>query len=255
MIHILMTCYNREPYLEKSIGSLLLQTVSDWQCWIMDDVSTDNSVRIALDLTEMDSRFHLILNTQKKYGQAGNYAQVVYSNPDIHDEDILVCLDGDDWFPDAQVLTRVLQAYSDQKTWITWGSYALEYYPERLINGRRISSPLARGHAAPTDVDNIRRVSWVVSHLRTFKAFLFRSINDGDLRDPETGWYFLAGADVPFIFPMCEMAGPEHSKYLPEINYIYNHNNPICEFKTHYQEQHRTEALLRSWPKYSRLIK
>ncbi len=184
-----------------------------------------------------------VIENERRMGQSGNHVQLL-SRPEIDDEDIIVDVDGDDILPDPGVLQRVLNAYADGRAWMTWGSFEFEASP---------GGQIMRGCAAPIDVDNIRTEPWHLSHLRTFKAFLFRAIKDEDLRDPETGWYHLAGADCPTFFPMAELAGCGHARYLKEKNYWYNNTNPQNEWRTHGQQQTRTEMLVRAMPRYERL--
>ena len=42
-ISIIVTCYNQEAFLEKTLNSIAQQTYSDWECIIIDDGSTENS--------------------------------------------------------------------------------------------------------------------------------------------------------------------------------------------------------------------
>jgi hypothetical protein len=54
---------------------------------------------------------------------------------------------------------------------------------------------------------------------------------------------------------MLEMAGPEHYKYLPEVNLIYNNLNPINDHKVNMDLVNKVASEIRSKPKYKRLIK
>ncbi len=217
--------------------------MTTWRCYLIDDLSTDGTVELVRELIKGDDRFTLIVNT-KRHGQAGNYAQV-HARPEIDDEDIMVEVDGDDCVPDPETLTRILAAYADGRAWMTWGSFA-------YIND---SGKVARGCAGPVDADNARDGNWHLSHIRTWRAFLFRAVKDEDLRDPETGWYHLAGADTTFMFPMAEMAGCGHARFLKQQNYWYENLNPENEWRTHGKEQNRTERLVRAMPRYPKLVR
>jgi hypothetical protein len=37
--------------------------------------------------------------------------------------------------------------------------------------------------------------------------------------------------DLSFMFPMLEMSGQEHYRFMEEINYVYNEQNPINDHK------------------------
>ena len=119
MITIMTTLYNAERYIKTCIHSMKIQK-EDFRCYITDDMSTDNSVRIVETEILNDNRFVLIKNTKKMY-QPGNYYQI--SKLDISDDSIVVTLDGDDWFPDENVLTRVKSYYSNELIKMAFGQF------------------------------------------------------------------------------------------------------------------------------------
>jgi glycosyltransferase involved in cell wall biosynthesis len=240
MINIVTTVYNAENYLHKCIGSIMGQSIDNFKCYITDDMSTDNSVSIIKDLIDGDDRFVLIENTTKMY-QPGNYDQVIRNNENINDNDIIVEVDGDDWFPNSNVLKRITEVYSDENIWIANGSF-------KYSDGRK-------GFAAPpNNISNIRRETFTASHLRTWRAFLWRNIKEEDLMD-ETGNYWKTAGDLAFMFPMIEMAGKEHYKFMEEINYIYNEENPINDHKVNLSSVNEIVVRLRNKEPYKKLIK
>ena len=46
LLTVLMPVYNAEKFLDESIGSILNQTYSNFELLILDDASTDNSLKI-----------------------------------------------------------------------------------------------------------------------------------------------------------------------------------------------------------------
>ena len=58
MISVLMTSYNAEEYIADAVKSILAQTESDFECVIIDDGSTDDTIRIVEKFS--DSRIRLI---------------------------------------------------------------------------------------------------------------------------------------------------------------------------------------------------
>lgn len=53
---IIIPSYNYGHYLAECVHSLQSQTFTDWECWIIDDGSTDNTAQIAAQLTKDDLR-------------------------------------------------------------------------------------------------------------------------------------------------------------------------------------------------------
>lgn len=234
---VLTTAYNCQDWIGKCIDSIKNQTHLNFHCYILDDMSTDSTAEKALTSIGEDDRFTLIQN-DKKYYQAGNYDQILRTDK-VKDNDVVVEVDGDDWLPDDQVFERIVNHYSDPDVWLAYGQF-------RYNDGRPgMSAPLA------TDV-NIRAQPFHISHLRSWKAFLWKKIKQKDLFD-QTGWYSERGGDTFFMFPMIEMATLKHVKFMSEINYIYNDDNPLNDNKVSAKEQYDSAIYARSKPPYAPL--
>jgi glycosyltransferase involved in cell wall biosynthesis len=215
---VVTTLYNAEKYIEKCISSLITQTYKDFTCYITDDMSTDSSVALAKAIIKEDPRFILIENKSKLY-QTGNYDQVIRNNPKIDDNEVIVELDGDDWLPDVDTLQRIHDTYQDETVWIANGSF--------------VFSDGKPGFAAKQiNFKYLRTSRFTASHIRTWKAFLWRKIKQEDLKDEEGNWWKVTG-DLAFMFPMLEMAGEQRYKFMKDINYVYNELNPINEHKVY----------------------
>ncbi len=213
---IVTTLYNAEDYVERCIGSLMGQKYRDFKCYITDDISTDKSVEKVKNMINGDDRFILIQNKEKFY-QPGNYDQVIRNNKDIDDNEIIVEVDGDDWLPDSKTLSRIAEVYSDKDVWIANGSF-------RYSNGQP-------GFASEQKItDNLRQSRFTATHIRTWRAFLWRNIQKDDLKD-DKGTFWKVTGDLAFMYPMLEMAGQEHYKFMTDVNYIYNEQNPLNDHK------------------------
>ena len=235
---IVTTLYNAENYVERCLGSLMSQRFKDFKCYITDDLSTDNSLNIVKKTIQDDDRFILIENQTKMY-QPGNYDQVIRNNVSIDDNEIIVEVDGDDWLPDPNTLTRINDVYSDQNVWIANGSFKYQ-------DGRP-------GFSSPQrDLHNLRNVRFTASHIRTWRAFLWRKIKQEDLKD-ENGVYWKVTGDLSFMYPMLEMSGEEHYRFMPEINYVYNESNPINDHKVDMTLVTTIANKIRTKEKYNKL--
>jgi len=235
-IVVLTTLYNCEEWIGRCIQSIKDQTYDNYKCFILDDMSTDSSAEKAKEAIEGDPRFVIVENT-KKYYQTGNYDQIIRSDQ-VLDEDICVEVDGDDWLPDRGVFDRVIDAYEDGETWIAFGQF-------QYADGRK-------GFAQQGSVAQCRTSVFTMSHLRTWKAFLWRNIQVEDLYT-HTGWYSDGGGDVFFMTPMYEMATERHTKFMEDINYIYNDANPLNDHKREDNPQHQHAEYARKKPPYGSL--
>jgi glycosyltransferase involved in cell wall biosynthesis len=235
---IVTTLYNCENYIEQCLGSIMGQTFKNFKCYITDDLSTDNSVNLVKEMTNGDNRFIIIENTEKMY-QPGNYDQVIRHNQSIIDNEIIVEIDGDDWLPNSKVLEKIDKIYEDENVWITNGSF-------KYSNGQK-------GFSKKQIIDeNLRENPMTCSHIRTWRAFLWRKIKQDDLKD-ENGKYWKVTGDLAFMFPMLEMAGSEHYKFVDDIMYVYNEQNPINDHKVDLNLVNQIATKIRKMPKYKKI--
>jgi len=241
MFRILTTLYNSERYIATAIRTILAQKKENWVCYVLNDLSEDRSDEIVNYFADEDDRIRHIRNN-KKFHQVGNYAQVMGFD-EIDDEDIVLTLDGDDWFSDDKVLNRVEEAYSDDNTWMTYGSFLHWYGPKKFSPGFA---------AIPEDFSRLREIRYTTTHLRTWKAFLWRKIKEEDLLRDD-GSIITSGGDTAFMYPMLEMAGPDRAKYISKTNYIYNVETDSNVYKLRLQEQHDTANEIRKRTPYKKL--
>ena len=233
------TLYNAERYVKKCIDSMKMQN-QPFKCYITDDISTDSSAAIVEKEIKDDPRFVLIKNSIKLY-QPGNYYFISkLNNPD---DAIVITLDGDDWFPDANVITRVKHYYSNPRILMHFGQFD-------EFNGSGTWKGFTK---RPSDLRNIRRCGWSTSHLRTFKLGLFRQIREEDLRGPNGSFWECTG-DMATMFPMIEMCSPDRIGFTEDINMIYNSENPLNDHKVNTKVQRSYDRDIRMMPRYPLLF-
>lgn len=59
-VSVIIPCYNQGRYLSQAIDSLKAQTLSDWECIVVNDGSKDNSAEVAKACAQSDSRIRVI---------------------------------------------------------------------------------------------------------------------------------------------------------------------------------------------------
>ncbi len=59
-VSVVIAVYNGEKYIAETLDSLANQTLTNWECWIVDDGSDDSTVLIVEDYCQRDNRFRLI---------------------------------------------------------------------------------------------------------------------------------------------------------------------------------------------------
>lgn len=65
-VSIILPTYNGEKFLSQSIDSIINQTMKDWELIIVNDCSTDHTLKIANDYAKKDSRIKVINNETNK---------------------------------------------------------------------------------------------------------------------------------------------------------------------------------------------
>lgn len=237
---IVTASYNNAEWVHRYFDSLASQTFRDWMAIYIDDNSTDSTYEIIQSLTKlhnMENHFVLVKN-KKRLGHLLNQYSAIYA---CKADFIIVILDGDDWLAHENALQTIHEAYADGNTWLTYGQF---WYLKKDKKG--FCKPI------PPEViekNDIRAISWRTSHPRTFYAGLFHQIKFEDLL--YEGYFYPKCADVATMFPMIEMAGT-HVKFIPDILYIYNDNNPIS-YHHDPSEQRKIEAYLKTKERYAPL--
>jgi glycosyltransferase involved in cell wall biosynthesis len=243
MIKVVSCFWNVGDYIEKCINSVINQTFFDFKMYLIDDMSNDDTVLKIKNLIKNDGRFILIENSEKKF-KLKNIDDLLMNENEFKDEDIIIELDGDDWFENNNVLSLINDRYSNNSNlWLTNGSF--------------IYSNNSFGFSSKVNYKTIRSDVFKFSHLRTWKVHLWRSIDEESFID-EDGEYFKSGADAAYSFPMVEMSGDKHYEFIPEILYVYNEQNPRNDHKDgsasgSAYEQVRCANIIRNMKKYKPL--
>lgn len=234
--------WNCERYVKNCINSLKLQKDKDFDVYIIDDVSTDNTIEKILDLVDSDDRFTVIKNSEKKF-KLRNLDNLIET---FDDDDIVVELDGDDFLSQPNVVHEIKSVYSDKSVWLTNGSFVYQ-------NG-------SKGFSSKCNPNTIRYDVFKFSHLRTWKSFLWKSIPKSYFVD-EYGDYYKSAADVAYSLPLLELAGEENYRFIENILYVYNSDSPYNDHKPGsainggINEQIRCSNSIRNKPKLKKLIK
>lgn len=106
---IMMATYNGEKYLKDQIKSLQNQTFKNWNLYISDDSSTDNTLKILRDYQKKDQRIKKILvNTSGYHGAFANYFNLMrYVQDECPSYDYYFYCDQDDIWEDNKISLEV----------------------------------------------------------------------------------------------------------------------------------------------------
>ena len=241
---IIVPVYNSEEWITKCVESIKNQTYSNFECLVGDDISTDKTYDVCFEYIKSneDDRFTIVQNSDKKYALQNIYDLIESSEPSP--SDVIVVLDGDDWFTNNHVLETLNEIYQKEDCWLTYGSFV--NYPQGHIGTEASEYPEATIFS-----NSFRTDKWRASHLKTFQYFLWNKIDSNDLKD-QFGKFYEVSYDQAMMLPMMEMSG-NRIKYVPQVLYVYNTSNPNAVNKTRQQKQYNTMLEIRKQKKYEKI--
>lgn len=96
LVSVIMPAYNAAPFIEEAIYSVIGQTVTDWELFVIDDGSSDESFQIAQKLASDDSRIHVLQNAENM-----GVAKTRNRGIELAKGEYIAFLDSDDiWHPE-----------------------------------------------------------------------------------------------------------------------------------------------------------
>jgi glycosyltransferase involved in cell wall biosynthesis len=244
-IVIISPVYNAENYISKCIESVAAQDYDDWIMYVIDDASTDNTVKVAQKTKESLGYVGenvVIIRRTERVGAVRNQIETIRNYCKAND--IVILLDGDDWLVnDPGIFDKYNNIYIEDHAQMTYGScfsvsdgmpLIAQEYPPKVKKEKQYKE---------------HRFNWGMpyTHLRTFRGYLMLNhLNmngDGNFKDVQGNWY-TAGGDNAIFYTLIERADPSRIVCVPDIVSHYNDANPICDFKVNGEEQNKVAAAI-----------
>ena len=197
--------YKGKTFLQNCIESVLNQTYKNFEIIIVDDMSTDTSIKTIENYINKDNRITLIQNTRKKYnGGSRNVGIEIAQQYRVFD--YYCFLDSDDWWKNENVLQKIndnlwdcelmllglemifpdrteqikINEYdnykdfflSDNKTWCTAWCRVIRkdkivYFPESTLMEDRTWAYEQADNVSLENVRNLKEVCYVWNRLNT----------------------------------------------------------------------------------------
>lgn len=234
-IIVISPFYNAENYISKCIESVASQDYINYQHFLIDDDSVDESLEICYKTIKQLSKNiqdkFIVVSREYNIGAVANQIKVLRDS-DLNNNDIIMLLDGDDYLVNNPNIFSFYNKLYNNSTEFTYGSclsladniplIAQEYPPEIKQNKSYRQY----------------KFNWNIpyTHLRTFKKYLINDIPDSAFKDENDKW-FRAGGDNATFYNIIERADPNKIKVVSDIVCCYNDKNPLNDYKVNSQEQ------------------
>jgi len=118
LVSIISPVYNHEKYITDCIESVRNQTYTDWEMIIINDGSTDNTIKVIESFLKLEDRIHLldqenvgIFRLSDTYNRGLQVAKGKY----------IAILEGDDFWERNKLERQVAIMESDQSIILAWG--------------------------------------------------------------------------------------------------------------------------------------
>lgn len=220
-ITIIIPTFNDLDSIEKTLFSVLSQSYDNYRILIIDDHSLDETVYKARKCVEYfrAEKLTTIIENSESCGTLGCVYNAIHS---CKDKEIAVILLGGDQLATPKALQEINQAYSNPKTWMTYGG-ALEFPSFKKITpeAKEISSKVFSSNT-------LRKKLLTCGFPLTFYATLFKEIPIEDLffrgRFYTMNWEFAIGV------PLLEMAA-SHSSIIHTPIYFADQNSDKRDYQ------------------------
>ena len=201
---IVIASYNNGKWYHYNLNSIFSQSYPHYRVIYIDDCSSDGTYHLVKEYIEsrnLQDKITLIGNT-KRQGALANHYKAIHR---CKDEEVIVCLDGDDWFAHNNVLRYLNTLYQNPHLWLTYGQFCnwptgdmgwCEEIPYTVIKH-----------------NTFREFGFVSPHLRTYYSWLAKQVKLEDLLlsfDNKCTFFPIAG-DVALMFPIILLLFPRFS--------------------------------------------
>lgn len=149
LVSIITPTYNHEKYIKQCILSVQQQlNYMNWELIVVDDHSTDATVKIINEFMKLDKRIKLIthdtnwgiLKLQASYNQA----------LEACNGEIVAILEGDDYWPNDKLINQVLAFYNHKTAVLSYGRWEFVNNKGRHIYTRNYPFDKSRLDNIPT---------------------------------------------------------------------------------------------------------
>lgn len=195
--------YKGKTFFRNCIDSILEQTYKNFDLIIVDDCSTDTSVRTAESYN--DPRIHLIKNIRKRYNGGSRNVGIEYALNNL-DFDYFCFLDSDDWWKHNEVLENINRKLCGHEL-MTLGC-------EMLNTRDKISSRNIHEVHKYEDLWSLNNILWCTAWARVIRKDKIQYFCEDTLMEDRV-WTYKVADNINF----------DNVISLKEIVYVWNRKN------------------------------
>ncbi len=155
IISVILNTFNNSNTILRCLNSVINQTFKSFECVVVDDCSTDDTVKKVVQVIEKDSRFSLFKNNK-------NWGCSLSRKAGFHRStgDYLLFIDGDDWL-ENDCLTRLFNKAKTESADIVF----CDYYEEREEESKLM----------PQNID-LKNKNQIVAAMASYDPYLVSSL-------------------------------------------------------------------------------
>lgn len=205
---VLVFSSENEAYCEKNLESIFSQSYQNYRVIYLDIGENSDNLNLAKRFAAekgMQNRVRFVKNND----QNELFHSFCDAVKNCKDEEIVVHLEGSDWFANDKILEKLNETYIDPDVWLTYGE-CVEYpsFKKKELN--------------PTTNWTLRdfrasKTPWMLSHVKTYYAGLLKQMTVGSQNAPQLGGF---GEDRFMMLSLLKVA-KWHVRFIPEVLYVH----------------------------------
>ena len=189
--NVIVPAYNCEEKIKTTLFSIIGQTYSNWNIFVIDDMSTDDTFETVQDIKQslkLEEKIKII-QRKEKFGETRNTVDIVKN---LDPESVVVRVDAGDFITDLGCFEFLDYIYKTHDPAVLWTKHRWSF------TEKNISRPLDANIS-------VYEQPWSSSHMKTFRTRDFLGLNEKNFKDEEGNWIMIA-CDQAIFLPMLERA-------------------------------------------------
>jgi len=200
-VSIIVPCYNQAQYLDEALQSVLHQTHTDWECFIINDGSQDHTEEVAKEWEAKDPRFIYVFQENGGVSSARNLGITTAT------ADFILTLDADDKYESTFLEKAIAILLHNPEIGIvsSWGRYFTKEKQLQVFQTKASS------------ITDFLFCNGVNNGSNLFRKACWEQV-DGYDENPENGY-----EDWEFYLRVCALGWKVH--IIEEVLFYYRQNN------------------------------